>query len=104
MLGTNDYLSPSEETILAYIAIFRNGNSCAKYLEAIRWAQRIVRKPCLWNTDSVLQCLRGLKKVTKSNGSSQAFAYADWELQLRLVECAKSEGEFAQALAYVLAG
>ena len=67
MLGLQCFLTPENNVITRYIALFRNGDSAHQYLKALKWACVYLDVPTPWASDpSVLQTLRGVKKITRS--------------------------------------
>ena len=79
MMDTKEFLNPSQETVMAYVALFRNANSCEKYLTALRWAHTKLRLANTWYTDSIKQCIRGARKLQRHSlpVTNKEFVYAD---------------------------
>ena len=103
MLGLTCFLSPPEDVIIQYIAIFRNGDSAAQYLKTLKWVCVYCRYPTPWAVSpAVKQILNGSKKLTRQNRVKRAKVIFTWEQISRLVTGARSRNELEVATVMVL--
>ena len=97
---TGLYLQPPVDLVLAYVAMFANQDSAAKYVSALRWAHHYARLPTAsFDTQSLAQALSGGRKLLPSK---RPFTYVTWDMAEKLVQRAKAEGEEEQAALYAL--
>ena len=86
---------------LTFIGFFRNADSAAKYLTAVRWFYTYLGRAVSWESSSLSQALKGGHKLEllkkKIKGSIR------WSLLERMVQLEWAKSEFFIALAYVLA-
>ena len=102
LLELDCFLSPPVDVILKYISVFRNTASAQQYLKALRWFCVYTRYPTPWANDpSVLQTLRGAKKLTQMR--TRAKPILSWAQIEALVSRAKLEKEFQVGTVIVLA-
>ena len=67
LLELECFLSPPVDVVLKFISVFRNAASAQQYLKALRWICIYTRYPTPWANDpSVLQTLRGARKLTQA--------------------------------------
>ena len=92
---TGAFIQPPLDIVLAYVALFANGDSAAKYVTALRWAHHYLRAPTSsFDTPSLAQALSGARKL---NPSKKPFTYVSWAVAEKLVHSARSEHEEEQA-------
>ena len=96
-------LSATPADALMFLAIFRNGNSASKYLDAVKWIYVYLGRPLTWMSDKVRQTLRGAKKQTRVQNALKPRRAIRWDLLCRLVAYAWRVGDFYYAFAYVMA-
>ena len=96
-------LSATPEDMLMFIALFRNGFSAQKYVQAVRWMYIYLGCPLSWESEKVTKVLTGAKKDTLARGGRRPRRALRWDLLKRLVKHAQVRGEFVQAAAYVIA-
>ena len=86
---TGLYLQPPVDLVLAYVAMFANQDSAAKYVSALRWAHHYARLPTAsFDTQSLAQALSGGRKLLPSK---RPFTYVTWDMAEKLVQRAKAE-------------
>ena len=87
--------------LLPFLGFFRNADSAAKYISAVRWLYDYFQRPITWESRTLGQALRGGSKLeslkVKIKGSIR------WALLARMVSHVWAKGEFLMALAFVLA-
>merc|ERR1711924_496376 len=86
---------------LTFIGFFRNGDSAAKYLTAVRWFYNYANHAITWESGALSQALSGghkLEQLTvKIKGSVR------WQLLVKMVQHVWAGANYMIALAFVLA-
>ena len=102
-LFTGGVLSASAEDMLLYVGLFRNADSAAQYIKAVRWMYTYLNCAINWDSLKLKQTLRGGHKLQKSINASKPRPAIRWELLARMVDHAWRRSMFAFAAAYVIA-
>ena len=96
-------LSATPEDMLLYVGIFRNADSAAQYIKAVRWMYTYLNRDITWESQKLKQALRGGHKLQKALNASKPRPAIRWLLLARLVDHAWQRSMFAFAAGYVIA-
>ena len=101
--GTIFSATPADAVV--FVGFFRNADSAAKYLEAVRWFYTRAQRPIHWDTPHLQQIIKGGRKhnMRFGSGSSAKSLAVTWPLLSRLVEAAWSLRDFGVAVAMIFA-
>ena len=86
-----------------YVGLFRNADSAAQYIKAVRWMYTYLNCEISWDSPKLKQSLRGGHKLQKAINASKPRPAIRWALLARMVDHAWGRGMFAFAAAYVVA-
>ena len=59
-------LSATPEDMLMYVGLFRNADSAAQYIKAVRWMYTYLNCEISWDSPKLKQSLRGGHKLQKA--------------------------------------
>lgn len=99
-IDVRDSLRPSEDEVIKFVTIFRNGQSASKYVQALRWVTTFERITPTWDTPALKQVLRGLNKMTAISEGTPALT---WRQVISLKALAFKTGEYEIGTLFVLA-
>ena len=89
-MGVQIHFPATEDLVLKYASVFANHDTMLQYLKHLRWAHRFLRMPCSWDTPSVRQAVRGLRKNMTAPRPKVALTS---ETVLKLIRLAEMQGE-----------
>ena len=96
-------LPATEQWVLRFLFLFRNGASACKYVCALKWFHDWQRYPISgWDTRALRQRLRGLGKLTQATRPARRASPLLWRDVRRLVSAAWQASRLDFALICVL--
>jgi len=101
-MSENHTLPPrSDNDVVLYVCIFRNGGTCKNYISALRFGCRISQQSMVWDTDRVSQAVRGV--VSRTMLAAKPRKRIGRALLRKLVHHALAEGAVEEAEVYCFA-